>query len=167
MLFSAIRGTIQVFCLSASGQTGLSAFHNALCAADLDGYNLVHLSSVIPPRTAVSHSMTKGLPTGERGDRLYCVYAEQRSDVPGQEVWAGLGWIQLRDGTGGLFVEHTGSAKDLVEEAIQASLSDLAGDSPDRYGRPEWALQGAVCTGQPVCALVIAPYESVHWRGTA
>jgi arginine decarboxylase len=96
---------------------------------------------------------------------MYCVYAERREACPGEQAWAGLGWIQRCDGAGGLFVEHDGRDKGAVEHDIQASLADMVAGAEDLYSPPQWILQGAVCTDKPVCALVIAPYESVLWTG--
>jgi arginine decarboxylase len=165
MPFSAVFGSIPLCSSSASGRTALSAFHNALCATNLDGYNVVRLSSVIPPGTTVDASGRLPVPAGSHGERMYCVYAERRETTAGEQAWAGMGWVQRRDGAGGFFVEHDGRDKGTVEEAIQASLVDMVTGAEHLYAPPEWVLQGTVCTGEPVCALVIAPYESVLWNG--
>jgi arginine decarboxylase len=165
MSTSAVYDQIPVMCATGTGGTELSAFHEALVALDLGFYNLVRLSSVIPPGTSVDQTGKAPAPVGEWGDRLYCVYAEQRATLPGEQAWAGIGWVQRLDGRGGLFVEHEGTSEDLVRNAIQTSLRDLVRGREDEFAAPEWVLGGAVCTGEPVCSLVIAPYETQSWAG--
>lgn len=166
--------------LSATGaaQTGLAAFHRALVGVGLGRYNLVRLSSVIPADTEVGvgrptrgpvvHPRWQGsrpydFVDGERGDRLYCVYAERRTDVPGEEAWAAVGWAQRRDGGGGYFVEHDGSSPEAVRAAVRATLAEMVDDEGADFEPPQWVLEGAVCEGEPVCALVVVPYAAVAW----
>ncbi|MGC9665877.1 pyruvoyl-dependent arginine decarboxylase [Planosporangium sp. 12N6] len=150
---------------TGTGGTTLSAFHEALVAVDLGHYNLVRLSSVIPPRTGVDASGQARVPVGQWGDRLYCVYAEQRASTPGEQAWAGIGWVQRHDGGGGLFVEHEGTSEELVTNAIRTSLRDLVAGREHEFAAPQWVLNGAICVDKPVCSLVIAAYETVPWAG--
>jgi arginine decarboxylase len=165
LMTSAVNDQIPVVCATGTGGTTLSAFHNALEAVDLGHYNLVRLSSVIPPNTGVDTTGKTPVPIGEWGDRMYCVYAEQRATQLGEQAWAGIGWVQRLDGRGGLFVEHEGTSEEFVSQAIQTSLRDLVVDREHQYAAPEWVLNGAVCTGDPVVSLVIAPYETNSWLG--
>ena len=69
------------------------------------------------------------------GDRLYTVYAEQRASSPGEQAWAGVGWVQ-DDRTGaGLFVEHEGSTERSVRDQITASLAELQASRRMTIGR--------------------------------
>jgi arginine decarboxylase len=163
---SAVYDQIPVLRATGTGGTTLSAFHEALVAVDLGHYNLVRLSSVIPPDTSVDATGKAPVPVGEWGDRMYCVYAEQRATEVGEEAWAGVGWVQRLDGRGGLFVEHEGTSEAFVTNAIRTSLGDLVAGREDDYSAPDWVLNGAVCTGAPVCSLVIAAYEAAPWVGT-
>jgi arginine decarboxylase len=154
---------IPVLRASGTGGTSLAAFHAALAAVDLGHFNLVRLSSVIPPGTTVGKSGTADLLNGMWGDRLYCVYAEQHATEIGDQAWAGIGWVQRLDGLGGYFVEHEGHNEEFVAHAIQTSLSDIVTNEDGAFAEPEWILNGTVCTGPPVCSLVIAPYETASW----
>ncbi len=165
MSASAVYDQIPVLRATGTGGTTLSAFHEALVAVDLGHYNLVRLSSVIPPDTSVDATGKAPVPVGEWGDRMYCVYAEQRTTEVGEEAWAGVGWVQRLDGGGGLFVEHEGTSEAFVTNAIRTSLGDLVAGREDEYSAPDWVLNGAVCTGAPVCSLVIAAYEAAPWVG--
>jgi arginine decarboxylase len=164
---SAVRDQIPVVAATGTGATRLAAFHAALVAVDLGHYNLVRLSSVIPPDTSVDATGKAPVPAGGWGDRLYCVYAEQVATTAGEQAWAGVGWVQRLDGGGGLFVEHEGDGEEAVADAIRASLRDLVAGQEDLFTEPDWVLGGAVCAGEPVCSLVIAPYETAPWNGAA
>lgn len=163
---------------TAAAATELAAFHRALVGLGLGQYNLVRLSSVIPPATEVGVGRPnhgRALPArwrgarpadfvdGRRGDRLYCVYAEGRSDVPGHPVWAGVGWAQRTDGQGGYFVEHDGSSADAVRSAIEASLGEMVADEAAPFEPVQCVIEGAVCASVPVCALVVVPYVAIGW----
>ena len=77
------------------GTTELSAFDAALVGAGVANFNLIRLSSVIPPNGEVVEVDRCPFSHGASwGDRLYAVYAEQRTSIPGQQVWAGVGWVQ-------------------------------------------------------------------------
>ena len=169
---------LPVLSASATARTALAAFHRALVGVGLGHYNLVRLSSVIPPHTEVGvgrrgqgPALTGGwrgprpeeLVDGHHGDRVYCVYAEHRADVPGTEAWAGVGWTQRVDGQGGYFVEHHGSSAEAVREDIRASLTDMVENEVAAFGPVECVVEGVVCESTPVCALVVVPYAVVGW----
>jgi len=169
---------LPVLAASATARTALAAFHKALVAVGLGHYNLVRLSSVIPPHTDVGVGRLgqgpalparwrgprpEHLVDGHHGDRVYCVYAEHATDVAGEEVWAGVGWAQRVDGQGGYFVEHHGSTADAVREEIRTSLADMVEDEVAEFAPAELLLEGVVCESTPVCALVVVPYAVVGW----
>ncbi len=165
MSTSAVHDQIPVVRATGTGGTPLAAFHDALVAVDLAHYNLIRLSSVIPGNTGVDPTGKAPLPVGRWGDKLYCVYAERRATSPGEQAWAGVGWVQRRDGGGGLFVEHDGESEAEVSAAIGTSLRDLVAGREDEFEPPEQVLSGTVCAGTPVCSLVLAAYETAPWVG--
>lgn len=146
---------------TCTGGTTLAAFHHALTTLDLGHYNLIRLSSVVPPGVVVDPLAPA--PVGNWGDRLYCVYAEQRTSTLGEEAWAGVGWVQRVDGGGGLLVEHEGGSQGFVTEAITTSLLDMVAREPYAFTAPELVITGGRCHGEPLCALVIVPYQVVPW----
>lgn len=145
------------------GRTALSAFHDALSQVGLAHYNLVRLSSVIPPGVDVGYGIGYEI-TGRWGDRLFCVYASQGATRPGRWAWAGIGWVQRLDGQGGLFVEHEGETREDVVADIHTSLDDMTTGEPAAYGVTRHKVIGIQCADRPVCALVIAPYETASWH---
>jgi arginine decarboxylase len=146
----------------SAGVTELSAFHRALMQVGIGYSNLIRLSSVIPPGASVLPERTMP-PGGTWGDRLYCVYAEQRASTPGEEAWAAVGWVQRLDGGGGLLVEHEGGSEGYVTEAVQRSLGDMVDEADEAFTEPEWVACGGRCEDQPVAALVVVPFVRVPW----
>jgi len=145
---------------SGTGRTPLSAFDHALQSAGVADFNLVTLSSVIPPGSRLRH-VNETLPGGH-GDLLFCVRAEAHADHPGDSAWAGLGWVVDETG-GGLFVEHHGTTEASVMEQIELSLGDMNAKRGGGYGPVQMALASAHSTGDPACAVVIAAYRVSSW----
>jgi len=148
-----------------TGPTKLSAFDSALNEAGVANYNLIRLSSVIPPSSdIIDHD--KGIQdkvSGSWGDRLYVVMAETRVDTPNAEAWAGIGWVQDKKTGKGLFVEHEGGSEKAVRSDIQQSLEGLMATRNVDFGPVQMKVVGRTCLHQPVCALVIAVYRSCDW----
>jgi arginine decarboxylase len=156
--------TIEIACGTGTGPNTLAAFDGALRATGIANFNLLRLSSVIPPATDVKAMTGPVSPIrGEWGDRLYVVMAEMRVDEPGAEAWAGIGWVQDPETGKGLFVEHEGHAEDEVRTDILDSLDALVSGRPDDFGPPQFVLHGAVSDGTPTCALAVAVYETASW----
>ena len=156
--------TIALSTGTGSGPTRLSAFDAALCAAGVGEYNLVRLSSVIPPHSTLVRSGAQGQRTGRWGDRLFCVYASQLAELAGEQAWAGIGWVLKQDGSGaGLFVEHEGPTESGVLADIADSLGDMVRRRGGGYSEPELLVTSATCVDEPVCALVVAGYETLGW----
>ncbi len=151
-----------------TGPTKLSAFDSALHHAGVANYNLIRLSSVIPPASKINVESQKAdkLP-GEWGDRLYVVMAEQRVDTPNDEAWAGIGWVQDKRTGKGLFVEHEGHNEETVRRDITQSLTALMATRNVDFGSIQMEVVGAVCKHMPVCALVVAVYQASDWENKA
>jgi arginine decarboxylase len=151
---------------TGSGPTTLSAFDAALNDAGIANYNLLVLSSVIPPQSKIvehKEGIQQKLP-GEWGDRLYVVKAEMRTDRPNEEAWAGIGWVQDKQTGRGLFVEHEGNNEASVRRDIQHSLEALMATRNVDFGPIHMRVTGRTCTYHPVCALVIAAYQVSDWH---
>ncbi len=150
------------------GPTKLSAFDAALNDAGVANYNIIRLSSVIPPKTSIVKfdKALVNLP-GNWGDRLYVVMAEMRVDTPNEEAWAGIGWVQEKDSGKGLFVEHEGYSEETVKRDIRQSLESLMATRNVDFGEIKMLVNGAVCKHLPVCALVVAVYQASNWQNDA
>lgn len=155
---------IRVSAGSSSGRTPLSAFDAALREAGTADYNLVRLSSVIPPGAEVRVTDGSDQIEGTHGDLLFCVYAEAHAELPLHEAWAGVAWALAEDGSGaGLFVEHEGPSRDQVERDLTVSLEDLVIGRGGGYRPAGRLVTSAVCESEPVCALVVASYRTQGW----
>jgi arginine decarboxylase len=147
---------------TGEGPTPLAAFDAALLNAGVANYNLIILSSIIPPGSSIQRT-TIVTPAAEYGDRHYVVMARGDADLPGTTAWAGIGWVQeLGDGRG-LFVELHGTSKTCVLETITATLESMMASRGCVYGPIQHQIIGVECRDRPVCALVIALYKSEGW----
>ena len=159
---------IHVATATATATTGLAAFDKALNGIGIANYNLIELSSVIPPGSEIiRHEDTipgKYLP-GQWGDKLYVVEAESRVITPNVEAWAGIGWVQDYSTGEGLFVEHEGFSEGSIRGDIQDSLTSMMEYRKDHdFGPIEMEVCGITCESHPVTALVVAAYQSVDWE---
>lgn len=149
---------------SGSAATELSAFDSALYDAGIANYNLLRLSSVIPPKASIIEVDDGKIPIdGVWGDRLYVVMAEYRTSTLGESAWAGVGWVQDGSTGEGLFVEFEGTSEEYVTSSITQSLKDLMATRGIDMGEIHMAVNGVECTGEPVCAMVTAVYKSEPW----
>lgn len=142
--------------------TPLAAFDAALMACGVANYNLIALSSVIPPDSTLVKK-TYVTPPDEYGQRLYVVMSRHDVQTQGELAVAGIGWTQAEDGRG-LFVELHGRGLYQVQMAIRHTLESMIASRPSiHYGgiNSEVAIIG--CQSQPVCALVLAVYKSEPW----
>ena len=151
------------------GKTTLSAFDAALKDAGIYNFNLITLSSVIPPKTVIKFSKFKSK-AEDWGNKLYVVSAEVRSRQSGMYIGAGLGWYQMKDGRG-VFVEHEAIAETIeaVESNLEKEINDSLRDLCKFRGIPvvEKKIKIKTCIAkvkdQPTSVLVIAAYKSENW----
>lgn len=152
------------------GKTPLSAFDAALKDAGVHNYNLITLSSIVPPNTVIKQRKFTS-PDSEYGHKLYVVKAEIRSREAGKYIGAALGWYQLEDGRG-VFVEHEeedeteGAVRENLAEDIRKSVSDLCRIRGFKIKMKDIKMQMCITkvTDSPASALVIAVYQSESWE---
>lgn len=156
--------TIRISAGHGQGRTTLSAFDAALRSAGVADFNLIRLSSVIPPDSVVVEAGPDQQLRGGFGEALYCVYAAGWATAPGSEIWAGVGWSRRRDDSGaGLFVEHCGTSEQEVRDKLRTSLDDLSEGRSADFDYEGEVLDHVRCTSLPTCAVVVATYRSVGW----
>ena len=144
------------------GPTPLAAFDAALVAAGVADRNLMYLSSVLPPASAVRQVDRIVHTPGGWGDRLYCVMAQAQAEVPDAHAWAGVGWVQDASGRG-LLVEHHGGDEVSLRRLVRASLDGLCRNRGVSFPSGGIEVAGARCVDEPVCALVVAVFEAAAW----
>lgn len=154
------------------GQTVLSSFDSALLRCGAHDYNLIPLSSVIPPGSDVVEAKRYEAAAGECGHRLFVVKAAVGSGEPGLVLAAAIGWYQWGDGRG-VFVEHTAAVRSRSCDAVAAdlraetlrSLRDLCAFREVAFAEERARLRLAVArVGRtPTTALVLAVYQAAGW----
>lgn len=156
---------MEIFVTTGTGEgpTPIAAFDAALLDAGIENYNLIYLSSVIPPGSHIRRSKFD-TPPDEYGRRLYVVMSRQDEHQAGKMAWAGIGWTQDPKTGRGLFVELHASSRAQVEEDIRTSLASMMASRPMPFGKVETEIAGIECRGKPVCALAIAVFESAEWK---
>lgn len=164
---------IQITKGQGSGKTLLSAFDTALKNTGVLNYNLIPLSSVIPPQTTVEEIDSYRSPADHWGHRLYVVMAQQRSDKAGHVIASGIGWYFF-EGEKGVFVEHEvecepdqdeESVRQMLATEISSSLSDLCLNRAVEFNpsKVHMTIESAVIENQPKCVLVLAVYKAEGW----
>ena len=149
---------------SGSASTELAAFDRALNDAGIANFNLIKLSSVIPTGSEiVSTEGQSYVAEGEWGERLYVVMAEERTSIPNETAWAGIGWVIDPETHKGLFVEFEGNSEEYIRESINHTLKDMMGTRGIDFGEIHMAINGIACEDAPVCALVAAVFQSEPW----
>lgn len=147
---------------TGEGPTALAAFDAALLEAGVANYNLVPLSSVIPPRSRLTRGR-HATPAHHYGRRLYVVMAQMRESRPGHLAAAGLGWVQEQESGCGLFVEMHGPEAVRLEGELHTTLAAMTRARAVDYGPAHTAIVHRRCVDRPVCALVIAVYACEPW----
>lgn len=162
-----VRGrglTIRVSRGTGTGSTRLAAFDAALRSAGVADFNLVRLSSVIPPFASVVTTDRDEQIAGGHGDVLLCVYADAYSSTPGESAWAGVTWAQNHDpALGGLFAEHSGWSRTDVERELEHTMDEMTASRAPGYEVRGNLLSSITCEAHPVCALAIASFRRVAW----
>jgi len=161
--------TIYVTSGIGMGKTLLAAFDAALKKAGVYNFNLITLSSVVPPKSEIKFRKFK-TKLEDWGNKLYVVKAEIRSRQSGMYIGAALGWYQLNDGRG-VFVEHEEIAEtmDAVKSNLEKEVYDSLRDLCKFRGFKiiEKNLKMKMCISkvidQPTSVLVIANYKSEKW----
>jgi len=148
---------------TGEGCTAVAAFDAALLRAGVENYNLIPLSSIIPPGSIIERA-TFVTPADEYGHRLYVVMARCDAEISGTAAWAGVGWTQEPENGRGLFVELHGSSQAAVQAGIDATLKSMQASRGRTYGPIQREIAGIICRAEPVCAVVIAVYQSEGWK---
>jgi len=148
----------------AQGKTELAAFDACLQECGIADQNLIYLSSIIPPNSEIGFEKPH-FDDSHFGNKLHVVMANQRESRPNHQAWAGIGWVTDPKTNKGLFVEHEGMSEEEVRQDITETLHDMMA----RRSHVEWSdiqmvVEGAMCGSHPVCAMVVAVYQSEGWN---
>lgn len=145
------------------GRTKISAFDKALRNCGLENYNLIGLSSIIPPETKLT-DVSKFKEPKTMGNRLYCVYSINETSEKGTKCSSGIGWMNSKKG--GILVEHKGKTRNEVEEKINKSLEDMKKYRDIDFDSKGKRIETAECNGKPTCVFTCAIFEGEEWSMT-
>jgi arginine decarboxylase len=119
----------------------LCSFELALRDAGIEQFNLVHVSSILPPGCAIV-SPEEGLKELQPGQVVFCVMARVGSEEPGRRIAAAMGCAAPRDPAGyGYLAEHevvgesTEEAAAYAEDLAAAMLASARGVPDDEAHR--------------------------------
>ena len=105
----------------AEGETELTAFDGALLAARVGNYNIVKMSSIMPPGARPSDRLREDVPAGSL---LPVAYGYITSDRPGQVIAAAVA-AGITGTTYGVIMEHKGLAsRRQVEREVEAMVRE-------------------------------------------
>lgn len=161
---------IQLVMGHGEGRTKLAAYDAALRDGGIFNYNIIHMSSILPPNSTVTVT-DKYDPSDEHfGERLYVVGSSIQSDQKGEAIGAGLGWYQFGDGRG-IIVEHTrrGYSEDLkrqkLEEAITNTLNDIAVFRDHNFdpANVKFRTQTTIVGDLPASVVIYAIFKAELW----
>jgi arginine decarboxylase len=115
---------IKILSSKAEGKTLTSAFDLALAKVGLQNYNLIKISSIIPKGAKVIKLEEYENPDKKVGDILHVVISEKFSNVKGQKITCGLGWMLADEG--GVFYEESllDSSRKIAEKKLLDGLED-------------------------------------------
>ena len=149
---------------AGAGLTKKSAFDDALKQAGVSDYNLIYLSSIVPPGSIIESEKKYFFSPSEYGNRLYVVMAEAYAQGENNCATAGIGWSQEKDGRG-VFVEHTGISEPQVKDMIECSLSEMCRRRADKqFISSNMALSSVQSSNNfSACAVVIAVIKCEGW----
>ena len=147
---------------TGAGPTELAAFDAALMDAGVANYNLLYLSSVIPPNARILRKR-HAVQVDDHGRRLYVVMSQMRQSRRGRHAHAGIGWVQKGDDGPGLFVELHDDDAVRLERDLHTTLNAMRQYRDDDYGPVQTAIASRQCMGTPVCALVVAVFACEPW----
>lgn len=135
--------TIRVASATGRGPTATAALDSALAAVDAQDYNLIDLSSVVPPEATIER--VERLPDlGPIGGGLPVVRATAtvRPDDD-RPVGAAVGWDRAASGAG-VFYEEAGPDPTAVIERVRTGLDHARDLRPDR----DWERSPTVVTAR-------------------
>lgn len=144
------------------GLTEVSTFDSALLDAGIGNYNLIEISSVIPPGSKIEVGDFREK-EAQYGDKIYLVLSKQYEETEGEEAWSGLGWTQDKKSGKGLFLEGSGSSEEEVVKTIRKTFLSVRKKRSEKLADVTIETTGIECEKNPVCAITAAVYKNEDW----
>lgn len=150
------RKAIQVVWGSGKGPTELAAYDTALADAGVHNYNLLTLSSVVPPAYRVVELGT-AQDLGPIGGQLRVV--EAKTITAGGTATAGLGWAVGEKG--GVFIEsHEAESEEQANTEITQGLESAIALRDWAFDTRETRIVTVDAAAEYTAAVVLAIYDT-------
>ena len=142
------------------GPTKLAAFDSALFNAGIANFNLIYLSSIIPPNSKI---IQRKLTWNEKsfGNKLYVVISHLEFGKLSKSAYVGLGWIYDKK-IGGIFAEHNSSSRKKLIFKLENTLGSMAKNRSIK-NKPIMKVLRIDCKKLPKCGLIVAVYKDENW----
>jgi arginine decarboxylase len=137
-----------------TGGSPLNAFDNALRDSGIADFNLIKVSSIVPPRVPVMRLKPQAQPISGEGLMVPTIYIEMTSDQVGTKlaVAVGAGIPKSYDGAGIVFVAGCEGSRQQAEE----SVSEMVAEGMEKKGTPAGDIHVA-----SIHTVVCEPWTSV------
>jgi arginine decarboxylase len=150
--------TIHLWTVSGEGPTPQAAFDAALIGLGAQHCDRLRESSLIPPHAGVMLAKSRAVPSGQREQR-YVVMSQMQQSRSGHQAHAGIGWVQRRGDGSGLFIDLHDDDRGRLEHDLHAAFAAIPSLRDAACGPVQTAFASRLCTGLPVCALVVAAFS--------
>lgn len=118
---------------SGTGGSPLNAFDNALRDGGIADFNLIKVSSIVPPGVPVMRLRHRAQPISGEGLMVPTIYVELTSDEVGAELAVAVGaGIPRSVGAGIVFVASCEGSR----EQASSLVSEMVGEGMERKGTP-------------------------------
>lgn len=160
--FLIIEHTMDIYITFGIGEglTKISAYDSALIDAGIGNFNIIYLSSIIPPRSNIKLEKLN-LRNDLTGHKLFAVISHIELDEIGQIAYSGLGWL-FDEEKGGLFVEYSSNKYEETYTYIDNSLNSM-NRSRQINSKATIKIIDVECIKNPVSAVVAAVYNIQGW----
>lgn len=156
---------IKVLKSSGIGKTKKTAYDDALKNVNLHNYNIITLSSVIPPGSNID--ITESFHCNfSVGDVIYAVQSKNFSSTNGSTIASGLAWCMEKNENGGIFLENKAPTKKHCEENLRDGIDEM---KENRVNMNFEDQSNVICIEEKVqddklyvCVLVIGVYDRVN-----
>ncbi len=147
-----------------TGSTELSSFDDALFNAGVSNYNLIYLSSIIPPNSNIKQVENYITPEEDFGKRLYVVKAFETTSKIEEHIAAGIGWYKIEEGKGFFVEHHAKGGSDVylkVSRLIDQTLQDMCERRKIKFDSSfvDKNIHATVCIDLPISVISLAVYQ--------
>jgi len=151
---------IRLYSATGEGPTPQAAFDAALIDAGVADCVRLRESSLIPPHCTIVPAKPHTALHANNYQRVV-VMSQMQQSRPGRHAHAGIGWVQRADDGSGLFIDLHDEVRDRLLHDLHTAFGAIRSLRGAADGSVQTLLASRRCDGLPVCAIVVAAYESI------